>query len=72
MGHDVLCHRKGEPATVSRKDEIARQDARYVDPNRRHLFVESDAITACHRCEQPRGADIHDGPWLRGDHRWDR
>lgn len=57
---------------MSRKDDIARKDSRMVDPNRRHLFVVNDAIVNCYRCEQPKSADIHDGPWLRGDTRWDR
>ena len=42
-----------------------RQDSRYVDPNRRHVFVPNDLTTGCYRCDQRQRADIHDGPWLR-------
>ena len=53
-------------------DDTHRQDSRGVDPNRAHLFVKNDHDRRCYRCYDRYDASIHDGPWRRGDHRWDR
>ena len=42
-----------------------REDSRYVDPNRAHVFVPNDRDRRCYRCGERATASIHQGPWNR-------